>query len=280
MPYRRRKRWVRHISRWKAVQEKELGSNTVVYNKSLSVENTTSGEQLVRTICLYSLDSTVTELNDLNKISTINNTSDPTDAAGINVDDSTKIIFTSGVLDVTMRNTSHINETPTTVESDTTLETDVYEIRMRKKALQNSTSYNNFEDLLNAFTTPTVGTQTTSVNISKRGATPFDMNYALSRYGIKVLKKTKFFIRGGQTVTYQLRDSRRYARTIKGLAQEHGFNQPGMTKIIFIIAKVIPGFTVGSTAGLINESLQIGITRKYQYKIEGQNQDRSTYLTN
>ena len=59
-----------------------------------------------------------------------------------------------------------------------------------------------------------------------------------------------------------------------------GANKPGWTHHLLIIFKSVPGFTVGTTATDIQERLQIGYTRKYSFKIEGQTDDRSEYFAN
>ena len=162
MPWRKRRRWVRQIRRWNRISEKQLGSRTVVFNVSNDYENSTSGNQIVTTLGLYGWDSTNTYLNDLNAIAAYENEGDPTAAAGVTINDTAKFMFTSGVLDMTIRNTSHLFETPSTIEADATLEVDIYEITMGRQAVNTeSTTLARFVQLTEVF--DTIGNNETNV---------------------------------------------------------------------------------------------------------------------
>ena len=82
----------------------------------------------------------------------------------------------------------------------------------------------------------------------------------------------------GEVFTYQVRDPKRRSFLQKDMNQMEGYNRPGATRIVYFVAKLVPGLTVGSTNGTFQEQLYIGCTRKYLYKIEGNNDDRTGYF--
>lgn len=278
MPRYKKRSWRRFNNKVNAVAEKELGSRTVLFNKEIVANNNVALKQGVVSFSLYGQTSAVSSRhNDLKAISAIENTGDQTSAAGETVDNTSKVIFKSGVLDMTLRNTSFVDGV---LDADATLETDVYEILVSKQGRDSVNG--NYVNLSSFFTiadadTKVIGGTADNLTISTRGATPWDITHALSRYGIKIKKKTKFFIRSGQTITYQLRDPKRYVRTIGGMTEMEGCNYGRMTKFVYVFYKAVPGVTVGAGAGLTTEQLTCGVTRKYLYKVEGMNESRDYY---
>lgn len=282
MGRRQRRRWTSFKRKVTAVAEKGLGSRTVVMNQRYTVSANTIGTQLVANYALYSNNSTNAWLDDLNQIAALENVGDQTAAAGETIDDTTKFFFQSGILDLTIRNTSHLTEDVTNLNTECTLEVDVYEMTVKRPL--NDAPNGQYQDLITAFavgqiSTKNIGGAGTDVQIVRRGVTPWDITTALSRQGIKIAKKTKMFIRNGQTATYQMRDPKRHVTTKASLTAREGCNRRGWTKWIFIIAKAIPGIDVGPVAGQTTMKLDVGVTRKYLYKIEGMNEDRDRYLT-
>lgn len=281
MPFRKRKAWRNFNRKVKTVAEKNLGTRTVVFNTSFDFINANAGEQVVGYCALYGLESPNTFLNDLKYISNLENRGNPTQALGITVDDNTKFFFHSGILDITMRNISGDTGSEETLISWMTLETDVYEIVFSRRAVSGSTNYDNIEGLFSASLEPVIDDNNAVgevvVTLDDRGATPWDFPSILSRYGMKILKKTKYFIRSGQTATYQIRDpKRRVAPTQSISTTDAGFNKPGWTRHVLIIAKSVPS---QNPLGVnVREILRVGMTRKYTYKIEGANEPRSLYV--
>ena len=109
-----------------------------------------------------------------------------------------------------------------------------------------------------------------------RGCTPFEKTKALAEFRVKIWRKTKYFLKPGQTLTYQTRDPKRHSvYKNRILKTDQGFNYPGMTKILFVVYKSVPGITVGSGAGQTQEQISYGVTRKYMYKVEVLQEDRS-----
>jgi len=232
------------------------------------------------TLGLYTMQSTQSWLSDLNQISSLENPGNPTAAAGSNVSKSTKYLFQSGILDITIRNSTYFGTATGGYVAEATMEVDVYEIIASKDFQQNGS---NMDHLSQAFTdgtdnTDNIGGAGTQIKIESRGAGPWEMNLALSRWGIKILKKSKYFIPGGGTITYQMRDPKRHVVTSREMERELGCNKPGLTKFVYIIGKVIPGFTLAEPSAFV-ERLQVGVTRKYLYKVEGISEARDRLLT-
>lgn len=285
MPRRRRKRWKRFSKKVRFVGQKDWGTQQVVYNSAATFTNTTSGNQLTGDFGLYGWSSTSSAFNDVRNISGFISGTAATPmapATGIYVDDSTKIIFQSAILDVTIRNASTLQTAGVqSVVNEAKMEVDVYEITMRHTAEETGSTYNSLRDIFDQNvprTLPIGGGATTEINRTLRGCSPFDYSYALSRFGVKIWKKTKFTINAGDQVTYQLRDPKTRTTVYREMSNQDGFNKPGWTKIIYIVGKVAPGLTVGGTDGTYQERLIIGLTRKYTFKIQNWSEDRTAYL--
>jgi len=283
MPRFKRRRWMSFVKKTKAAAERDLGSQTIVFNRLLTASNNTDGNQIMGDFGLYGLASTQFEYNDLKAIADAYNNADNTTAKGLKVGPTAKLLFQSGVLDVTFRNSStFFDGTSTRLASELKLEVDVYEVSCRLSSAETTgTIYNNLRGMFDSdpnLEDPIGGTGG-EVTRTARGATPFDFPFSLSRYGLKIWKKTKYHLSSGDTFTYQVRDPRRHVAEMDKLRTTAGFNMPGWTRIILIIAKAAPGLTIGSTANTYTEKLDIGITRKYLCKVENYTEDRSLYIT-
>lgn len=282
MPLRRRRRWKLFVNKIKFINEKDMGTRTVVFNKGFTDDNETNGNQGTQTLALYPLKSTDTYLNDLNNIQSYENGGDPTAATGDTVENTTRFLFQSAVLDVTIKNDSQLLTGGVgAADSRAKLELDVYELMLTKDATDGTTNYVNLGDIfgLNVSDGKGIGGGT-EIAHNSRGATPFDMTYCLSRFGIKILKKTKFFLPNQDTMTYQIRDPKRRVILKKEMSAEGGFVKPGWTRVLYITFKLVPGLIVGVSDGMFRERIQIGATRKYSYKIEGIREDRTRLVAN
>lgn len=281
MPRFKRRRWRKFKSKVLAVSERSLGSRTYVFNTQETPVANLPGTQLVYDVSLYGFKSTVGRHNDMVNIVQRENTGDSTAAAGETIDETTKFLFQSGVLDITIRNSSFNNEGPGT-DVPIAVEMDIYEVYVSKDTDNTANDLNTFIDLLvkAGNDSKQIGGGTLPANalsIVKRGATPWDIPTALSRYRIKIAKKTKYFLSAGQTMTYQFRDPKRRTIERQRVNERSGYSRPGWTKTMLIIAKAVPGFIVGTTEGTATVQLNIGMTRKYLYKIEGMNDTREYY---
>ncbi len=280
MPARKKRPWIRFKRKVHAVAEKQLGTRSVVFNDAVTSTNATLGNHGLSSIALYSNRSTSAWLNDINQLSAIENGGDQTAAVGETIDGTTKYYFQSGVLDLTLRNTTEIGNDPTTLAADATLEVDIYEMTSGKVWDDQDGAKSDMEGIFSQAQgdTKNIGGAGTGVQIISRGVTPWDVPLALGRWKLRIAKKTKFFLRSGQTLTYQMRDAGRRVMRNQTMIDQLGANKPGCTKWLFVIFKVIPGFTVGAGASDVKESITFGVTRKYMYKIEGMNESRDRLL--
>lgn len=253
-------------------------------NKSQAFSNQTSGNHGIAYCGLYTGNGTGDSfMTDISTLSALENTGNPTSAAGITVFDTSKFLLQSGVLDVTVRNTSGLNTDSVVVaDSAAKLEVDVYEVLSGKEWRDSSATYPNVYEVLLRGSTMTLNGAGAGTGITplQRGVTPWDIPAALSYFKLKILKKTKYFVNNGDTFTYQIRDPKRRVMMQDKMEKIEGGNQPGWTRHLFFIFKLVPGLTIGTANGTYTESITLGITRKYLYKIEGANDDRDRYLAN
>lgn len=269
MPRIKKRRWRRFKNRVLAVSTKSLGSNTIVRNNltqsdiALTPSNA-SFQQLVQ-IALYPVRSdSADSLNDVNEIM-----SDSRFLA------SSKAIFCSAVLDITMRFQSLLQPNPATGNPNLGAEVDVYEVSWNEASGQTGEA----GSLIDCFTigatdTTTIPGQANALTPNSRGWTPFDANAAISQHRLKVWKKTKYFLSGEQTATYQVRDPKTHYFSKDAIPNATSANWRGVTKWILIVWKVLPGYTYVDAPNNDVARLNIGFTRKYMYKI---NQDSTDY---
>lgn len=281
MPKRRRRRWVRFIKKVDAAAERDLGLQTVLFNNSISFFNQTSGQQGECSFALYGMNSSLSRWNDVRHIAQNVNILAPTPTVGHMMDLTTKIIFKSAILDITVRNTSYFTADATQAPA-MPLEVDVFEMTSGK---QMTDSVNTDPDaLLAAFAisatdTTNISGAGTGIQIISRGANPWDIPQALSSFKLKVLKKTKYFLPAGATFTYQMRDPKRHVGTQQYLSEYAGINKPGWTKMVMIIFKGVPGFSIGPGPSGYTEQITVGHTRKYAYVFQGENERRDRYYS-
>lgn len=276
MPRFKKRRWKAFRRKVNAIAEKELGSRTVVFNNTVQFQETTPGLQVHGTLALYPQFSTEAHLADLSTLVNWENDGNSTAAAGETIDETTKFIFQSGVLDMTIRNTSNDGSDPASILSDYAMEVDVYEMTMKRTAMDGPTSLNNLRSVfaVGEADTKKLDAAPIALQVIRRGCTPWDVPATLSRYGLKILKKTKLFLPSGGTATYQIRDPKRHVAPMAALRDSLGFNKPGWTRIVYLIAKPVVSLPVDLDH--IPE-LSVGVTRKYLYKIEGMNDTRDGF---
>lgn len=280
MPRFRRRRWKAFSRKVKFVAEKEYGTRTVVFNRSITFNNANAGFQCLGYVYLYGNQSTDSWANDINSIGALE-TQQAINAPTVdyNVDKTTKVMFQSAILDITVRNTSFITLTGLG-DSSLRLEVDAYELSVNTPAINVLTARITVNELFGDGSTDTftIPGAASGLAIQNRGATPFDIPMALSRYRIKIWKKTKYILNNGESFTYQVRDPKRRVITHQNMIADQGFNKRGWTRIIYFIAKLLPGTVLGAAAGQATEQLTVGATRKYMYKVEGINADGDAYL--
>ena len=182
-----------------------------------------------------------------------------------------KIQMISGVLDMTLVNTSRDG-----ANEEMGIELDVYLCTAKKRFqyadASGASAAGNIEDVLDDGnnTAGQIGGQ--RCNTSDRGATPFDMTSGLSAFGVKILSKKKYFLPFGNQMTYQMRDPKNYQIGKNDVRDILGQNKPGLTKFLILVAEGLPGATDG-----VNYSVQVkvGLTRKYAYKINEDDEDKN-----
>lgn len=280
MPRRTKRRWRAFTRRVNFIEEKELGSRTVLFNQNIVSysDKYTSGSGIM-TVALYSQTSTYSWLSDLNQIAGLENVGNPTAAAGSTVDQQTKILFQSAVLDITLRNNC-INPATGAIVSTFQLEVDIYEVTCRKDFVVGASAATIYATLGLAIDAEQAAERAlngigSSIRPTDRGATPWECTSALSKLGLKIYKKTKYFIPAGNVITYQMRDPRKHKMTFRDIGTEAGPNRPGLTRWLLINYKMIPGIFLSATDA--QERISVGITRKYMYKVEGVRENRSAY---
>lgn len=269
MPKRRKRRWKSFIRKSVAASEKALGSRTVIRNEQFSFSQAGLGantNDVVGQLALYPINNGGNEyLRDINRI-----------AADADVPQTGKLIFQSGIMDLTLTN---ISSTDDLDRKDVPMEIDIYEV----SAGRNFEKGTGDKGLLDCFTegftdTPTLATGgvPSAINLSTRGSTPWDCPQALSMYKIKIWKKTKYRLSGGQSLSYQMRDPRRHVFEKGYVGELTGSNYPRVTKWLLIIGKPIVGYTINFNG---NAEIRIGITRKYLYKLKEKNEDKDALVT-
>jgi len=218
MPARKRRQWRRFVKKVAAVGEKDLGTRTVLINDTITQKNVGTEGQNCLTLALYSMRSATGWLNDMKQIIDLENTGNPTSAAGGTVFKSTKFMFQSGVFDLTFRNTSTFRSTVGGVSAErddarAAIELDVYEVSHGTTTDDRTANQANLTDCLQYSDDPEIGGAGTDINIYDRGASPFEFGRQMGFFRIKILKKTKYFIPNGQTITHQIRDPSRHSWT-------------------------------------------------------------------
>lgn len=284
MPRRKRRIWKRFVKKVQWVDEKNLGTRTVLFNVAKQVNNSSGASHGYTSLCLYGWQSTSTTqpwFNDIKYMANLENKAAQSTANDMTVPVNARMFFHSAVLDVTIRNVSFFS-VGGAIDPNCTLEVDVYQCSASKEFDIDGT---NLGDFTGALDYPTAGIYDnntaalgTAINLGARGSTPFEMTKALSMFGIKIWKKTKYYLASNQTMTFQVRDPKRhvfYRDKVDGL--NNGCNMPGITRFFYIVFKAVPGITID--ASNTTESIWMGVTRKYMYKVEGLNEDRSIKIT-
>lgn len=255
MPRYKRRNWARFVKKVRAANLKLIGTNSIVRNNTVTTE-VGSANQGIATFSLYSKNGVDTgggvqawvdtATDDLAKMMLADNR--------INGAGTHKMLFSSAVLDATIRN-----------QGDGQIELDIYDI-----VYGEDTRYSNFSSLISAAETNTntvPGGVGTSLGIITRGATLFDFPNLIKLAKMKILKKTKVFLPAGDATNYQVRNPKnKVFNDIDFLQDNTGFIQPYMTRTIVVIYKAVTGSA--ATA-----KLSLGITRKYSYKVMEDNED-------
>lgn len=144
------------------------------------------------------------------------------------------------------------------------LEVDVYEvIKVGSTVLTTTSLAAEYVVSLNETAVPPggAGGSLNAVTVNTRGWTPFDVPTASAK-GLKIIKKTKYFIKNGDTFTYQIRDPRNKWLSGEEQIATAEFAKAGWTRMLFIVAKAVIGTPAPTAWNLLG-----GCTRSYKYKV-------------
>lgn len=269
MPYRKRRRWVRFVKKVKSAENSTLGTRTRVFNNQIElVQGSGSGDvksQLFRSLALYSLEGKYSWDKDLHDLMENDD----------NIKKSGRIQMISGIFDMTCVNTSTDSANqPMGIELDVYVATASKWLRYKQE--DGTYVWNNIEEAMydGQQSSNAIGTLG-KVDTHDRGATPFDMTLALSSFGIKILSKKKYFLPHGNQMTYQMRDPKNRTFSKDNIENSRGQNKPGATKFLILVAKGLPGAAKEGPDYKVR--LNIGCTRKYAYKLNEDNEDKTGF---
>lgn len=289
MPKRKRKQWKRFVKKVRAVELKDRGliSATVNYNRAYENFN---GLQTWGELHLYSsYGAAGYTTQDLRLVLGDNMLTFATkyDFVSSGVADGAvphlmeddveqerkKVLFQSGVLDVTF--TNH----PPTEGTHTVIEMDVYEVVYSKfKKRRGGTTLVNAlaEGLSSQNQVPQLNSRVGLLayydkpSIQDRGVSVFECGVGLALAGAKIIRKTKYIISQNQSITYQIRDPKNHSYN-PNYEDSGSFAIPGMTRTVLFCAKST------ETNGAVNVVAKA--TRNYKFTIEGVADKHSMYVT-
>lgn len=292
MPRRKRQAWKKFTKKVQAVNLKDRGLITVLYNKRV-LDTGPAGGQAIVACHLYGFNGQpdTAEAGNSDLVTIVNNnvmlrgqeylnnatgTAPNLQLRDYNTKNPTeKIMFESAVLDMTVYN-----------PGTSTLEVDIYTIRYNKFNITDE------PEIRGSFTTgdeadigvvqfgDALANVFPNITLRNRGATPFEMGTVLSRHGIKILGKEKLYISGQQAVNKQFRDSKNRYFDPRGLNQTEGFNSAksittykykDYTKTYLVVAKNVDPDVA------LTPSVQVGVTRTYKYTYEGLKQNKNYF---
>jgi len=171
MPRYKKRRWIKFTRRVHAVAEKDMGTRTVVFNSTYASFNVTATQHGTAWAAIYPAHTDTSTiplfdlngmLDDLNVISQIENPLSSTAALGETVSASTKFLFHSAVLDLTVRNISTFQlDGVANLAPDAKLEIDVYEFISSKQWTDRTGAFNNPLDMFTKATANPIKTQYT-----------------------------------------------------------------------------------------------------------------------
>lgn len=251
MPKKKKRAWRRFLKKNLAADMANIGTRSVIRNNQLDV---TVGptNQIYAAVSLFGRNggSSTTDQcgsDDIQKVC-----SGDTEINGANE----KVYFGSGVLDVTGRNVGN-----------TQLEVDVYLIKYWGNADDHTATP--IADVIAAQTqTPAIpGGSGTSLQLSDRGATPFQFPL-LGKMGWRIISKKKYLVGSLQQFTYQIRDPRNYGYSQVGynMGVSGSFVQVNKTQTLLFVIK-------NAVGTLENGRMVFGCTRTYSYKVIHDNED-------
>lgn len=274
MPRGKKRSWIRTMKKNQAMQLKDLGTKTILFNDAIQRQVPASPTQVGQNylcFCLYGfkgLDSNFIAqgYRDLFKIFK-NEPQISKDGNGDPVQG--KLVFKSAILDVTIKNT---------YESD--LEVDVY-FGYHYKDTPNDIDYL-AEGLLTG-STALVNPVNTQIQLNDRGCTPFELTRQLGMMRWTITKKQKFNLPVGKSIFLQHRDAGNHVISYENIMDfpnagnvQGKYGLKNLTYDVLVIFKPTPGHTPTTQ----DYGLDCGVTRKYSYTVIEENQDFGAYRPN
>lgn len=253
MPRRRKSKWVKFVKKVKAVTEKGVGTQNFLFNDTTNAVAGV-GSQAVTSVMLYggSLATEIVNTRGYSDINKIMNIVSPTAGIPTSVSDLSRtgsLQFTSAVMDVTIKN----------LGADI-LELDMYEIYFKGNKDLGQSLGRTIEDCYQGVLNSQVEKGGTAQAVTSRGWTPFNCGSGSGQMGLKIYKKTKFFIGSQQVITHQKRDPKSHYIGYNQAVWQKDVWAKKFSYLTFFIGKATPGSESGP-------SYAVGCTRSYNGKI-------------
>lgn len=241
-------RWAKFVKKVQAATQSEQGFTTVVRNGSKAVPFLTANGQGWMCPMLYGLKGTGT----LNEIGNFDIYEIIASDNRLSFEDARKIKFLNAVLDLTIANVGEY-----------AAEVDCYEVRFFNSENGSVSACVTRDAVVIPETTANIiPANNESLELTDRGVTLFDLPEFIRSAKCKIYKKTKFFLKGGDALTMQMRDPKTH---IFNTAEN--FVTAGSTKFatkwtkgFFFVVKAVVGQD-------ITPAITIGATRSYKYSI-------------
>lgn len=272
MPYRKKKKWVQFTKKVAAVEISNRAKSTLLINTSTSLI-IPADTQAWSESHLYSMKGTDVGCRDidilLEDIQTYKRRVTPgnilTADGGkevVNPNDNAfedtrkELLFASGTIDNTYTNSGSVG-----------IEMDLYTIIYKRQSTGTHGSFlsavatnSNYVSPINvvSINDSVIASQ---IDLTSRGATLFDLPYGMSRTGAKILKKEKFFIAPGNSITKNVRDPKNHSYRMDTpdlVYQNKGYTQ-----------SYVACFKVVTNPLLDSGSMTLKSTRSYKYTYEG-----------
>jgi len=271
MPYRKKKKWVAFTKKVKAVEISDRAKSTLLINGSNSIIIPATSQAWTESH-IYSFKGTEPGTLDMKYLLEDTNlykrplktgvisagggeeTINPSDIA---FEDTRKtILMSSATLDNTYTNSGSVG-----------IEMDLYTIVYPRQSTGTCGSFLSSLDQNNSYV-PVINTVVSSSTVAaspitktSRGATLFDLPYGMSRTGAKIVKKEKFFIAPGNSITKNLRDPKNHKYRMDNL--DLVYQNKNLTQTLVACYKVV-------TSQLLTDgSMTLKSTRSYKYTYEG-----------
>lgn len=246
MPRFKKRRWRRFKRKVNAVIDKGIQPTNVLRNTQDLVTQAAALQSMLF-FGLYTGKSNTNErYDDIYSVLT----------ADTKVTEYTKVRFDTGVFDMTLTNLS----TNTGATATCSIEVDIYHVRFFRQ-INNQAEGGTWEDLRDNAST-SVPNNTTGFTHSDVGITPFQLPAMISKSKMNIIKKTKYFVPYGSSITYQIRDPKSHYIMIGEINNKNSWTIPKVTQGIIIVAKCVPMATETFAV-----QYKIGHTRLYKYSV-------------